>query len=91
MGRRSYITVKGFEIRNYTTDSENDVPSGVWITGSGTGIRILNNRVHNIATTSEKNGNAFGISAYGTSKTPITQLVISGNEVYDLRTGKANR
>jgi hypothetical protein len=34
---------------------------GVWITGSGTGIQILNNRVHNITTKSEKNGNAFGI------------------------------
>jgi len=89
VGRRSYITVNGFEIRNYTTSSAADVPTGVWITGSGTGIQILNNQVHNITTKSEKNGNAFGISVYGTSKTPITQLVISGNEVYDLRTGNS--
>jgi len=89
VGSRSYITIKGFEIRDYTTSSDNEVPTGVWITGSGTGIRILDNRVHNIATRSEKNGNAFGISVYGTSKTPITQLVISGNEVYDLRTGES--
>ena len=89
VGRRSYITIKGFEIRHYTTSNENDVPSGVWITGSGTGIQILNNRVHDITTKVEANGNAFGISVYGTSKTPITQLVISGNEVYDLRTGES--
>jgi hypothetical protein len=89
VGKRSYITVDGFEIRNYTTSNENDVPTGVWITGSGTGVRILNNRVHNITTKAEANGNAFGISVYGTSKTPITQLVISGNEVYDLRTGES--
>src|SRR5208282_4809399 len=89
VGRRSYITVNGFEIRQYTTSSENDTPTGVWITGSGTGIQILNNRVHNITTKAEANGNAFGISVYGTSKTPITQLVISGNEVYDLRTGSS--
>ena len=69
--------------------NEDNVPIGVWITGSGTGIQILNNRVHNITTTSEANGNAFGISVYGTSKTPITQLVISGNEVYDLKTGES--
>ncbi|MGA7292565.1 MAG: hypothetical protein WBW53_16115 [Terriglobales bacterium] len=86
---RSYITVKGFEIRHYTTTSENDVPTGIWITGSGTGIRILNNRVHDITTKVEANGNAFGISVYGTSKIPITQLVIGGNEVYDLRTGES--
>jgi hypothetical protein len=89
VGSRSYLTISGFEIRNYTTDSAADVPTGVWITGSGTGIQILNNQVHDITTKSEKNGNAFGISVYGTSKTPITQLVISGNEVYDLRTGNS--
>jgi hypothetical protein len=86
---RSYITISGFEIRNYTTSNENETPTGVWITGSGTGIRILKNRVHHITTTAEENGNAFGISVYGTSKTPITELVISGNEVYDLKTGES--
>jgi len=85
----SYITVSEFEIRNYTTNSANDVPVGVWITGSSTGIKILNNRVHNITTTAGANGNALGMAIYGTSKTPITQLVISGNEVYDLRTGES--
>jgi len=45
--------------------------------------------VHNITTTSEKEGNAFGMAVYATSKTPITQLVISGNEVYDNRTGNS--
>lgn len=89
VGSRSYITVSGFEIRNYTTSNDNEVPVGVWITGSGTGIQILNNLVHNITTTSEKNGNALGMAIYGTSKTPITGLVINGNEVYDLRTGES--
>jgi hypothetical protein len=88
-GSLSYITISGFEVRNYTTSKAADTPAGVWITGSGTGIQILNNLVHNITTTSEANGNAFGISVYGTSKTPITQLVIGGNEVYDLRTGQS--
>jgi hypothetical protein len=86
---QSYITVQGFEIRNFTTNNPAYVPTGVWITGSGTGVQIQNNLVHNITTTSEKNGNAFGISAYATSKTPITGLVINGNEVYDLRTGNS--
>jgi hypothetical protein len=86
---QSYITIQGFEIRNFTTDSPRYVPTGVWITGSGTGVQIQNNLVHNITTTSEKNGNAFGISVYGTSKIPITKLLINGNEVYDLRTGES--
>jgi hypothetical protein len=86
---QSYIIVSGFEIRNFTTSNAALVPTGVWITGSGKGVQILNNRVHNITTKSETNGNAFGISVYGTSKAPITQLVINGNEVYDLRTGNS--
>jgi hypothetical protein len=86
---QSYIIVKGFEIRNFTTDKAAYVPAGVWITGSGAGVQILNNRVYNITTKSEANGNAFGISVYGTSKTPISGLVINGNEVYDLRTGSS--
>jgi hypothetical protein len=89
VGNLSYITVRGFEIRNYTTSSSDLVPCGVWITGSGTGIRILNNLVHDITTTSEENGNAFGISVYGTSKTPINKLVINGNELYNMRTGNS--
>ena len=86
---QSYVTINGFEIRNYSTNSASQTPAGIWITGSGTGVEILNNLVHNITTTSEKNGNAFGISVYGTSSIPITQLTLSGNQVYDLKTGNS--
>jgi hypothetical protein len=86
---QSYIIISGFEIRNFTTSNAALVPTGVWITGAGRGIQILSNRVHHITTTSETNGNAFGISVYGTSKSPITQLLINGNEVYGLRTGNS--
>jgi hypothetical protein len=86
---QSYIRVSGFEIRNYTTASASLTPAGIWVTGSGTGLQLLNNIVHNITTTSEKNGNAFGIAVYGTSSTPITNLTISGNQVYSLRTGES--
>jgi hypothetical protein len=88
-GVRSHITVSGFEIRNLTSNTDSAVPCGVWITGSGTGIQILNNRIHNIVTTSEENGNGCGLFAYGTSKTPITNLVVSGNELFDLKTGES--
>jgi len=86
---QSYITINGFEIRNYTTSSSGPTPAGIWITGSGTGVQLLNNLVHNITTTSEKNGNAFGIAVYGTSSTPITGITISGNQVYNLKTGQS--
>jgi hypothetical protein len=86
---QSYITVSGFEIRNYTTSSANPTPAGIWVTGSGSGVQLLNNIVHNITTKSEKNGNAFGIAVYGTSSTPITNITISGNQVYSLKTGNS--
>ncbi len=86
---QSYITVNGFEIRNYTTKSASVTPAGIWVTGSGSGVQLLNNVVHNITTQSEKNGNAFGIAVYGTSSTPITNLTISGNQVYSLKTGNS--
>jgi hypothetical protein len=80
-GDLSYIIVKGFEIRHLVSASEDAVPCGVWITGSGAGVQILNNHIHDIVTTSEKNGNGCGLFAYGTSKSPITRLVVSGNEL----------
>ena len=86
---QSYVTINGFEIRNYTTSSANPTPAGIWVTGSGTGVQLLNNSVHNITTTSEKNGNAFGIAVYGTSSTPITQITISGNQLYNMKTGNS--
>ncbi len=86
---QSCITVSGFEIRNYTTSKAAVTPAGIWVTGSGTGLNLLNNVVHNISTTTEKSGNAFGIAVYGTSSTPITNLTISGNQVYSLKTGNS--
>jgi hypothetical protein len=86
---QSYITVSGFEIRNYTTSKATVTPAGIWVTGAGSGVQLLNNLVHNITTTSEKTGNAFGIAVYGTSSTPITNLTISGNQVYSLKTGQS--
>jgi hypothetical protein len=85
----SYITINGFQIQNFTTSSAVPTPAGIWITGSGAGLQILNNVVHNITTSAQKTGNAFGIAVYGTSTKPITQLTISGNEVYDLKTGSS--
>jgi Protein of unknown function (DUF1565) len=86
---QSYLTISGFEIRNFTTSKAADTPAGVWITGSGTGVQLLNNLIHNITTASEKNGNAFGVAVYGTQQTPITQITISGNQVYNLKTGES--
>jgi hypothetical protein len=86
---QSYITIEGFEVRNYTTSIAADTPAGIWVTGSGSYVQLLNNLVHNITTTTEKTGNAFGIAVYGTGTTPIDHITISGNQVYSLKTGNS--
>ncbi|HTR68585.1 MAG TPA: right-handed parallel beta-helix repeat-containing protein, partial [Terriglobales bacterium] len=86
---RTYVTISGLEIQNFQTSNANAVPAGIWITGSGSNIQILNNSVHNIVTTSEANGNAFGIAVYGSGSTALDQVTLSGNEVFNLKTGES--
>lgn len=86
----SYVTVQGLELKNYVTSSTSAIPCGIRIQGSGTGVKILNNKVHHIWQSSTADANGFGLVVYGSSgTTPIDQLLIDGNEVYDLRTGSS--
>jgi hypothetical protein len=89
----NYVIVQGFEIRNYTTASVNEVPIGIYVVGAGEGDQLINNSVHDITTTAKTTpnacaSNAFGITVYGT-KAPqaIDGLAVSGNQVFDNKTG----
>ncbi len=86
---QSYIIINGFEIRNYKTSKRADVPIGVYILGAGTNDQVLNNHIHNIATTATGCGaNAFGMTVYGTqAPASIDNLTISGNEINNTTTG----
>ena len=85
---QSYISIQGLEIRNYQTASASAIPAGIWVSGSGSNIQILNNLIHNIVTTSETMGSAFGIAVYGTAApASLDSVTISGNQVYGLKTG----
>jgi hypothetical protein len=89
----SYVILAGFEVRNYTTDTTKDVPIGIFVTGAGGSVQLINNSVHDIATTAHTtpkkcNSNAFGITVYGTqAPAAIDGLAVSGNEVRNLHTG----
>jgi len=89
IANQSYITIEGFEIRNYQTANASATPAGIWISGSGSNIRIQSNIVHDIVTTSEQSGNAFGIAVYGTATTSLDSITIDSNQVYNLRTGNS--
>ncbi|MGB8167561.1 MAG: right-handed parallel beta-helix repeat-containing protein [Chthoniobacteraceae bacterium] len=86
---RSYLVVRGFEVRNFSTAKPNLQPSGIFVTGASHDIELRNNNVHAIRNT-HKDGNAFGIAIYGTSAAQaVTGLVIEGNEVHHLKTGNS--
>jgi hypothetical protein len=85
----SHVTVRGLELRNYTTASTTKVPIGLYVTGAGSDIRVLGNHIHDIRTTA--NGcaaNAFGLKVDGTrAPASINHLVIAGNALDHLVLG----
>ena len=93
---KSYVRIQGFEIRNYRTSDRRRTPMGISVMGAGSHIELLKNNVHHIEQTFSgrdtpgRGANGFGIAVYGTDgKTPITELVIDGNEVHHLQTGSS--
>ena len=93
---KNYIRVEGFEIRNYRTAEHQLTPLGISVMGAGSHIELLKNNVHHIEQNFDgrdapgRGGNGFGIAVYGTdAKTPISELVIDGNEVHHLKTGSS--
>jgi len=93
---KSYLRIEGFEIRNFRTAEHRLTPLGISIMGAGSHIELLKNNVHHIEQTfNGRDGpghgaNGFGIAVYGTdAKTPISELVIDGNEVHHLQTGSS--
>ncbi|MEE4579511.1 right-handed parallel beta-helix repeat-containing protein [Paenibacillus polymyxa] len=91
-----YVTIQGFEIRNFTTASKNAVPTGIYVYGAGNFINLSDNKIHDIKNTATPAGkdrlgrDAHGIAIYGT-KAPasIHNLTISGNELYNLVLGSS--
>jgi len=96
MNNVSFVRVQGFEIRNYRTSDYRSVPGGIRVFGGGSHIEILHNEVHHIEQNSDRRlrpgsgANGFGIAVYGTdATTPISDLVIDGNDVHHLKTGSS--
>jgi hypothetical protein len=89
---KSYITIQGFEIRNYTSSAKSHSPIGIFVTGYGDHIQLLNNVVHNIETnyTGKSGGDAHGIAVYGTAApNSINGIVIDSNQLYSLKLGSS--
>ncbi|WP_438286816.1 DUF1565 domain-containing protein [Paenibacillus hubeiensis] len=91
-----YVTIQGFEIRNYSTASRDVVPMGIYVHGSGSFIQLVNNDIHDIHNTASPAGDdlhgrdAHGIAVYGT-KAPesIRDITIANNELHHLVLGSS--
>lgn len=71
------------------------MPIGIFVHGSGSNIKLLNNKVyaikHTAAVASDLSGrDAHGIAVYGNeAPDAITKVIIDGNELYDLVLGSS--
>lgn len=72
---KSHIRISGLTIRDNTGVTDG---SGIRLLGSLSDVEIRDNVIHEI-----RGNNAMGITVYGTEATPIEDLVIDGNEIYD--------
>jgi hypothetical protein len=87
----SNVTIQGFELRNFRTTLKNHVPVGILVNGSGTGVQLLANHVHDLGTsyTGKTGGDAHGIAIYGDATAPILGLVIRDNHLHNLVLGSS--
>ncbi len=92
----SYLKIEHLDIGNYRTADPTRVPAGIRVYGHGSHIEIRDNNVHNIEQTYPgregpgHGANGFGIAVYGTdAASPITDLIVDGNEVHNLQTGSS--
>lgn len=78
------VVIDGFEVRNFYSSGA-PTPVGIYMEGSCANVTIKNNRIHNIENQNQTTSNvgAHGIGVFGTTNNGITNLTITGNEVYD--------
>lgn len=89
---QSYITIQGFELRNYKTANVALAPAGVFLRGACQHVTISGCNIHDIWNTGgnvANPGNAFGVVVYASSATAATGLVITDNEIHHLKTGSS--
>jgi hypothetical protein len=78
---QSHVRLIGFEIRDNLKCNDG---SGIRVQGAGSNIEIRNCRVHEI-----RGKDAMGITVYGDQETPISDLTIDGNEIFNCDPAKS--
>jgi hypothetical protein len=85
---RSYVRIQGLRLTNFHAD-DGAVPMGIFVTGAGEHIQLLDNHISRIETRREGcDGNALGIAVYGRrAPRSLSHVLIRGNELERLKTG----
>ena len=84
----SYVKIIGFEVKNFKSKHGRRFPIGIHVRGASSYVEVRNNVVHDIQNeTKDGESGAHGIAFYGTSKEPMTNLIVDNNEVYNCRLG----
>lgn len=80
INNKSFVRLSGFEITDWTATARSN-SGGILVRGSGTGIEVLDNKVHNLQS---NDGNTRPIAIWGTSETvAMTDVRVAGNEIFD--------
>jgi len=80
---RNYVKVMGMTVQNFKAGG---TPMGISVEGSSSFIELRNNLIHDIES---PNGNAHGIAFYGSAATPMTNVVVQGNEIRNCKLGQS--
>jgi len=80
---RSYIRVVGMTVRNFRSGN---TPMGISVDGNSSFVELRNNVIYGIE---DPTGNAHGIAFYGSGATPMTNIVVQGNEIRNCRLGQS--
>ncbi|MBP1737390.1 MAG: Parallel beta-helix repeat protein [Oscillospiraceae bacterium] len=84
LNNAQYIKIEGLELCNAT----GDWAAGIYVEGSGSHIQIVDNKIYHIDCDNPGEAGSNPILIAGTdSVTPISDLVIDGNQVYDCTVG----
>ena len=86
---KSYLIIKGLEIRNYTTSDNSKFPMGIVLFGACHHIDIRDNYIHHIEqNTSNSSGSANGLAVYGTDGvSSANNITIDGNTISNCKLG----
>lgn len=84
-----WVVVDGFEIADLKTATSWNMPDGILVNGTSNNVIIRNNKVHNIENNNSpaSGREAHGIHIIGNGTSPITDVLVHNNDIYDNNTG----